>query len=209
MTEQEWLACTNLWRLMDQTGYLRGEASERKLRLLAVACCRRLWNLLPDERSRRAVEVAELDADGLAERGAVVAAWRSAAGPARVRRRYAGRGTPQAMARDSALVSSVRAVNSILGRCDHLQAQVALVRDIFGNPFRPVYIDPAWLRWHDSTLVHMVQAIYDERRFADLPILADALEEAGCTDPDILGHCRQPGAHVRGCWVVDRILAKE
>jgi hypothetical protein len=55
----------------------------------------------------------------------------------------------------------------------------------------------------------LAQVIYDERRFADLPILADALEEAGCTNTDILDHCRLPGEHVRGCWVVDLILRKE
>jgi hypothetical protein len=71
-----------------------------------------------------------------------------------------------------------------------------------------VAIDPAWLRWQDGAAVHIVKAIYDERRFQDLPILADALEEAGCTDPEILGHCRGTGPHVRGCWVVDAILGK-
>jgi hypothetical protein len=64
MTEAEWNSCTDLWRLLDRTGYLRGKASERKLRLLAVACCRRLWNPPTNPRSRRAVEVAELYAEG-------------------------------------------------------------------------------------------------------------------------------------------------
>src|SRR5262249_58533154 len=73
--------------------------------------------------------------------------------------------------------------------------EATLLRCIFGNPFRPVAIDPSWLRWHDGAAVHMAQAIYDERRFPDLPILADALEEAGCTDADVLGHCRGPGEH--------------
>jgi hypothetical protein len=82
------------------------------------------------------------------------------------------------------------------------------LRDLFGNPLRPIQIDPAWLRWRDGTAVHIAQSIYDERRLQDLPILADALEEAGCTDPDILGHCRGPGEHVRGCWAVDLILGK-
>ena len=80
---------------------------------------------------------------------------------------------------------------------------------IFDNPFRPVAIDPAWLTWHDSTVPRMSQAIYDERAFDRLPILADALEEAGCTNADILGHCRGPGPHVRGCRVVDLLLGKK
>ena len=67
-------------------------------------------------------------------------------------------------------------------------------------------LNPAWLRWNDGAIPRIAQAIYDERRFADLPILADALEEAGCTSGDILEHCRRPGPHVRGCWVVDLVL---
>jgi hypothetical protein len=88
-------------------------------------------------------------------------------------------------------------------------AQTALVRDIFGNPFRPVSIDPSWLTWHDGLLVLMAQRMYDSRDFADMPILSDALEEAGCTNEAILNHCRQPGEHIRGCWVVDLLLGKE
>jgi hypothetical protein len=83
-----------------------------------------------------------------------------------------------------------------------------LIRDIFGNPFRPVPLDPSWLAWNDSTVSKLAQSIYDDRAFDRLPILADALEEAGCDNADILQHCRQPGEHVRGCWVVDLLLGK-
>ncbi|MBL8795193.1 MAG: hypothetical protein JNM56_14910 [Planctomycetia bacterium] len=85
-------------------------------------------------------------------------------------------------------------------------SQALLFRDLFGNPFRPVTVNPAWLT---SAVVSLAQAIYDERAFDRLPILADALEDAGCDHADILNHCRQPGEHVRGCWVVDLLLAKE
>jgi hypothetical protein len=87
--------------------------------------------------------------------------------------------------------------------------QILLAHDIFGNPFRPVALNTTWKRWQDGTIVRIAQAIYDNRRFQDLPILADALEEAGCTDPAILEHCRTPGEHVRGCWVVDLVLGKK
>ena len=83
-----------------------------------------------------------------------------------------------------------------------------LLRDIFGNPFRPVAVDPAWLVWHDGIIGKLAQRIYDERAFADLPILADALEEAGCTNAELLAHCRHPGPHARGCWAVDLLLGK-
>ena len=87
-------------------------------------------------------------------------------------------------------------------------AQSNLLRDVFGNPFRPVAVEPAWLAWGGGTVRQLAQAIYDERAFERLPVLADALEEAGCTNADVLGHCRQPAEHVRGCWVVDLLLGR-
>jgi hypothetical protein len=83
-----------------------------------------------------------------------------------------------------------------------------LLRDVFGNPFRPVAFDPAWLGWTGGVVRGLAGTVYEERRFGELPVLADALEEAGCASPAVLGHCRGPGPHVRGCWVVDRLLGK-
>lgn len=68
--------------------------------------------------------------------------------------------------------------------------------------------DPAWLRWNDGTVEKLARTIYDERRFDRMPILADALEEAGWDHADILAHCRGPNDPVRGCWVVDLMLGK-
>lgn len=87
--------------------------------------------------------------------------------------------------------------------------QAVLLRDIFGNPFRPVAIDPAWLAWNDGTIRRLAESIYEERRFENMPILADALEDAGCRAQAILDHCRGPGPHVRGCWVVDLLTGRE
>ncbi len=87
--------------------------------------------------------------------------------------------------------------------------QCRLLRCAFGPlPFRPVSVAPAWLTWHDGLLASMARQMYDSRDFRDMPVLADALEEAGCDNADILAHCRQPGSHVRGCWVVDLLLGK-
>jgi hypothetical protein len=83
--------------------------------------------------------------------------------------------------------------------------RVSLLRDIFGNPFRPVAFDPSW---RTSTAVALASQMYESREFSAMPILADALQDAGCEDADILGHCRGPGPHVRGCWVVDLVLGK-
>jgi hypothetical protein len=87
--------------------------------------------------------------------------------------------------------------------------QAALLRDIVGNPFRPAAVEAGWLAWNGGTIRKLAQAIYDQRAFDGLPVLADALEEAGCTDAEILGHLRGPGPHARGCRVLDAILGKE
>jgi hypothetical protein len=80
------------------------------------------------------------------------------------------------------------------------------LRDVVGNPFRPVEVDPAWLSRGDGTVVRVAESIYAYGSFSELPILADALEDAGCADAAILGHCRGPGPHTRGCWVLDLFI---
>jgi hypothetical protein len=223
MTEAEWLACTDPMPMLE---FLRSKASDRKLRLFGVACCRRIWHLLRDERSRKTVEVAERFAEGTATEEELTQAendandvWNELA--------YAEGDVTDAEtdASDAACGSACYAEGAIgaAGSASHSavyalsyagqqaveqEGQCRLLRDLFGNPFRPVAVDPSWLTWNDGTVVKLAQAIYDQRRFTDLPILADALEEAGCTDADILAHCRSEGPHVRGCWVVDLILGK-
>jgi hypothetical protein len=124
----------------------------------------------------------------------------------------------------NAAVYAVRAANRAspgwreaeeVGQTPHVdvverRAQADFLRDLFGNPFRlPPNIDRAWQAWRDGAVVKLTRTIYDDRAFDRLPILADALEDAGCDNADILAHCRQPGEHVRGCWVIDLLLGKE
>jgi hypothetical protein len=87
--------------------------------------------------------------------------------------------------------------------------QAHMLRDVFGNPFRPASVDEEWLRWSDGVVSKIAQGIYDEHAFDRLPILHDALLDAGCDAEDIIAHCRSEGPHVRGCWVIDLILGKE
>jgi hypothetical protein len=89
------------------------------------------------------------------------------------------------------------------------QRHCQLVRDVFGNLFWNATAASEWLTWNGGTVPKLAQTIYEEGAFDRLPILADALEEAGCDDADILSHCREPGAHVRGCWVLDLLLGKQ
>jgi hypothetical protein len=218
MTEAEWLAGTEPEKMLAFLRVIRAQASERKLRLFACACCRRIWRLLSDDRSRKAVMTAERFADGLATRQQLRAA-RAYAADAYA---FAQGGPYYAPAAHAACAraAAARAIDEVVeaARCAATHpatrnteetAQAALLRDLFGNPFGHVTLNPAWLSWNSGTVARLAQAIYDERRFADLPILADALEEAGCDSADVLAHCRSGGEHVRGCWVVDLLLGRE
>ena len=83
---------------------------------------------------------------------------------------------------------------------------MVLLREVVGNPFRPVTIDHDW---RTSAVLDLSRQMYKAREFGPMPVLADALQDAGCEHPDVLTHCRGPGPHVRGCWVVDLVLGKE
>jgi hypothetical protein len=227
MTEAEWLTCEDPGFMLD---HIENKASDRKLRLFAVACCRRMWHLLTDERSRRAVEVTEQYADELASSQAFQAAMESAC---RVDEgQDNGEPTPGTAAAliaysppfdaaytcgtVSVLVDRERMKNQPDWWAKHekegeeeARRQAPLLRCIFGNPFHPApVLAPGWLAWNDGAVSKMARMIYDGCRFADLPVLADALEDAGCTDAAILTHCRSGGEHVRGCWVIDLLLGK-
>jgi hypothetical protein len=86
------------------------------------------------------------------------------------------------------------------------RALAELVREVFGNPFRPLTFTP---QWRTDTVVGLARQIYESRDFSAMPILADALQDTGCDNEEILDHCRGSGPHVRGCWVVDLVLGKE
>jgi hypothetical protein len=111
--------------------------------------------------------------------------------------------------RDPSAVAA-HARSAVAATPDRPKDQAALLRDIIGNPFHTRYpADPNVLAWNEGTVRRIAQAIYDERAFDRLPILADALLDAGCEDEDLLAHCRSPGPHVCGCWAIDLILGKE
>jgi hypothetical protein len=81
-----------------------------------------------------------------------------------------------------------------------------LLHDLVGNPFRRILLDSSWLT---PTVKALARSIYDDYTFSEMPILGDALEDAGCQDTDILSHCREPRVHAKGCWVVDLVLERE
>jgi len=210
MTEAAWLICTEHARMLE---LLRKKPSDRKLRLCACACSRRITpNPLDDPSILAAVEVAEQFADGLASEHERAEAHELAA--LTVERTVMDHDFEQAaraaiarncclpLAREDDLIWP----RPTMGRYD--AETCGIIREVFGPlPFRPVVVDPAWLT---STVVQLARGIYDERAFDRLPILADALMDAGCEQEDVLNHCRdRNAAHGRGCWVVDLLLGKE
>jgi hypothetical protein len=245
MTEQEWLECTDPTPMLR---FLKGKASQRKLRLFACGSSRRVWHLLETDASRAAIIAAEQFADGVISDAALAAAY-SAAYDAHVRLSLARlrdefgrrrnpddplvRATQQRLnAAWAAACTAYRDVTGVASSasfctgmaltpefCPYVKTvrherklmqawappDAHSLRCIFGNPFRSIIRIAGWLT---STVTGLAESIYEERAFDRLPILADALEDAGCTAEDILNHCRQPGVHVRGCWPLDLILRK-
>jgi hypothetical protein len=199
MTEEEWLTCTDLEELLSS---LRGKASNRKLRLWAVACCRHVW-ALTCEQDRRLVDLAERFADSLVSAKEFGRA-KEANGTAPI---PPGKHLGHRYAWNAAIQSIQQGVLQIASASYRPSQQRGLLHDIFGNPFRPVGFDPAW---RTTDVLLLARGIYEERAFDRMPILADALQDAGCDSDDILAHCRDASAtHVRGCWVVDLVLGKE
>ena len=233
MTEEAWQTEIHPLPLIE---FLWSRSSDRKLRLFAACCCCSIWKHLKKERSRAAVKASERYAEGmigaeelLTFRDAAYAAFEEAPGGTLEE--------PLTMiAADAALRDARQAASSAIdvadliahfaayGQGDELPysderqaayearkatehtSQCRLLRDIFGNPFRPVTLDPAWFT---SDAVALARGIYDERAFDRMPILADALQDAGCDNDDVLTHCRDTAlTHVRGCWVVDLVLGK-
>lgn len=214
MTEAEWNACTDPQPMLE---FLRSLASDRKLMLFAVACCRRARRWMLQARSRNALNVSELYVDGRAGPAKLSCVMSKARAAHRAVQR-SGRSQSEVSAAQVVLMlgsrslpDAARTIAATLAQVDDTEFesghQTELLRDILGpTPFRQVTSDPDWLA---STVVNLAQAIYQGRAFDRLPILADVLEDTGCHDAVILDHCRGPGPHVRGCWVVDLLTGRQ
>jgi hypothetical protein len=212
MNEVTWRRTTALEPLLQ---YVLDLANERKLRLLMCAYCRRGWELLPPP-ARETVESVERLADcGLPNEelssveGAAYAAVPQSIWLVEYHPHQAGRWAAAAHLEDVIGYTPNCIVAGRTGKraqADEQRAQCDLLRDIFGNPFRPVSFSPLW---RTDTVVSLAHQMYEAREFSAMPILADALQDAGCNSADILDHCRDPKqVHVRGCWVVDLVLGK-
>ena len=217
-TEAQWLACDDPCPMLE---VLRAKASDRKVRLFATGCCRLTLSDSTPDRCRHAVEIAERFADGLATKAGLLRARTLAFSAAQQfsfqRSRKLGEIRRTLSSEEVRLYFVAEAAHPYtpfrIGllrhrlRWDHELMRVApmVLRDVVGNPFCPVAFDPYW---RTPDVVALALTIYDERSFDRMPMLADALEDFGCDDAEILGHCRDSGPHTKGCWVVDLILGK-
>jgi hypothetical protein len=228
MTEEEWLACDDPARMLSFLAVSYRNMSARKLRLFAVYCCRDILSPDTEPEVRHAVEVVEQYAEGLATeeevnaaREAVFHLWLD----------YFGGAGPLlttalgliSSAVDNPFRTAILGSQGAIEACEATDAyrraariqeieslQAAWVRDIFPSPFRPKFVTRDWFRWNHGTALIIAHQMYESRDFGAMPILADALQDAGCDNEDILNHCRDASAtHVRGCWVVDLVLGKE
>jgi hypothetical protein len=216
MTEAEWLTSTDPLPMLR---FLRDRVSDRKLRLYFCGGCRAIWDALVLKPSREAVETAERYADGVASIEDLRRAnyWAEpeclldlpdSGWPAARLAEYTTSDLLLRVDPDSDHPTGFS--RWCLGQFENMR-RVSwpgkwLIHDLFGNPFRPVAVAPSWLT---PTVVSLAAGIYQVRAFDRLPILADALQDSGCENDDVLTHCRGPGPYVRGCWVVDLVLGKE
>jgi hypothetical protein len=215
MTEAEWLSTQDTSAMERYLSERDPPPNSRKCRLFACACARRAWRFLPEGAWREAIEIGERFADGQAIETELK----------RINQSLALAWSPKLtflfplVALPIAALASLtmdqlglvrRGVQRLWPTRAEADAQRELLRDIFGNPFRPALIDPHWLAWQGGFISQLARMIYEERRWEDLGILGDALEDAGCRDETMLSHCRDHGGpHARGCWLVDALLGRE
>src|SRR5262245_21412595 len=203
MTGEQWLACKDTRAMLT---FLEGRVSDRDPQLAAAVCCRVVWGFVSDRRLRKLVRTFERFIDGDVPDHSLDQARRDIT-------RERGRNNEPLPSGNSAnyivlsgclrrpnLSEVLAGVNSFM----ECPKGPSLLRCLL-NPF-PCVRDP---RWRTSDAIGLAQAIYDEGAFDRLPILADALMDAGCADELVIGHCRCISPHVHGCWVVDLILGKQ
>jgi hypothetical protein len=221
MTEAEWLSSRRLKGIL---WWVKRGVCERQLRLFACACCAAVEDAITPAKIRETITIAERYADGLASEEERTIAWQWTSdlvgeavelmgevaggwGYALQNQAQATATAVVALAPPGQVVQTLEYFHWVWHQSPPVWCD--LLRDIVGNPFNPRPADLISAFRKDGTINAIAQSIYEERRFADLPILADAMEDAGCTEPAILDHLRKPGVHVRGCWLVDRLLAKD
>lgn len=192
MTEQEWMESQDPRPILE---HLRGKTEDRKVKLFLHACN----SLILPFAEQRVV-----DGWKARDRHFDVGDWEIHDATIAVEEITKYAGTRVARTIRASPKEQLATFNRF--RKEQWEHQADAIRDIFGNPFRPVTLDAAWLT---PTVTKLAILIYEERQFDKMPLLGDALEEAGCSNEDMLQHCRGGGEHVRGCWVVDKVLGKE
>ena len=220
MTEEEWFGSTDFRRLgyyaldVNPRGVMRaGRTPKRKLRLASCAIARSVIVFAMSEQPRLALAVVERFAEGEVTEAERVATRETVRGPddvlwAAEPANTANLAVYHALGDDPSdlLFTADVAWRALQFSTESRLFQLAVLRDIVCNPFRQVFFSD---RWRTDTAILLASQMYESRDFSAMPILADALQDAGCENPDILEHCRGEGPHVRGCWVANLVLGKK
>jgi hypothetical protein len=200
------------YNLITSEFFHKNWAHPRAPRLLSCSVCRLIWDQFTDSRSRKAIEVAEEYADGIVTLKALTAAHKTE------RTAYEEARKPDrwhcAIAAETAcpknVMSALESVVMTVSGTDQTAFDplvMPMIHDVFHRRlFNPIILNPTW---RTSTVLALATGIYEEKAFDRMPILADALGDAGCDNEDILNHCRGPGPHCRGCFAIDLILGKQ
>jgi hypothetical protein len=199
---------------------VRGRMSDRKFRLFAVACCRRRDDLIRDHRCREALRLVERMAEEKVPQKEIdvhrfyleqvvhETLWNSDSRGASQDDSTFALALGYLLDGRSAFEAACQVANHLGRGRSAIRHQTDLLREVMGNPFRPVVAYPRWLDWERGLVRHLAQTAYDGRAFDRLPILGDALEDAGCDSAELLAHLRGGGPHVPGCWALDALLGK-
>jgi len=216
MTEAEWMAATDPTPMLE---FLKGKANDRKYLLTSLHACRILWNSVRLPILWTGLTICERQFEGRSSPSEMNRLLKVFAN--RLDSLLINTSDPGWNGKRNAVMGILLLVDETVARAFGRDTDICgmagciipaegegyahVIRDIFGNPFRPITVNPSW---RTSTVVSLASGIYEDRAFDRMPILADALQDAGCDNEDVLNHCRQPGEHCRGCWAVDLVLGK-
>ncbi|VTR98179.1 hypothetical protein [Tuwongella immobilis] len=222
MSEERWLARPGPSRMLE---LVRPQLTERQLRLFGIACCRHVWTLIQDPRSRQCIITAEAFVDGRIDRSGLELFWRTSPYTQMIPQMPDAGVWAVALPDGGSFATALRVATSTaqlrasaatqfapptakfetfrLTEAAEQRYQCELLAELFGNPFRPLSADRSW---RTQTVCQLADTIYRQQQFEWMPQLGDALMDAGCPILEMIDHCMNRHlTHVRGCWVLDTL----
>lgn len=226
-TEKDWCVGSDS---ISMAAFVQARVSDRKLRLIAAASCRILLKVAAFPWVESALRAAEQYADGLicdedlaearqrvCEATFWAGEWADETSEENAARAIRALLLPKAGEALREVLDALERHAHLAGTDDddrlarsrkEMRRQAQILRELVGNPFRPVTVPWEWREWHGFCLVRLAREIYESRAYHDIPILGDMLQDAGCTEEALLEHCKSGCMHEHGCWMLDAILGR-